>query len=193
VAHLNSKIHEVIVSTLNEDGTVHHAPMGISEVSNHFIIKPFKPSTTYDNLRRHAQCAISYTDDVRIFAGAVTGRRQWTTANCSRIECEYIEGALAHSELEVVDVEDDDVRACFKAAIIAETTHAPFRGFNRAQAAVIEAAVLVSRLNMLPAEKIKQEVNYHTIAIEKTAGDREAQAWGWLMNKIKQAGIELDD
>ncbi|MCG8378302.1 MAG: DUF447 family protein, partial [Proteobacteria bacterium] len=62
----------------------------------------------------------------------------------------------------------------------------PFKGFNRAQAAVLEAAILVSRLDMLPDEKIDQEIKYLTIAIEKTAGKNEKIAWGWLMEKIKQ-------
>jgi len=47
---------------------------------------------------------------------------------------------------------------------------AHFSGFNRAQAAVIEAAILVSRLNMLPQEKIDAEMAYLRIAVEKTAG-----------------------
>jgi uncharacterized protein len=63
-------------------------------------------------------------------------------------------------------------------------SHAPFLGFNRAQAAVIEAAILVSRLDMLPREKVEQEIAYLEIAIAKTAGDAEREAWGWLMERV---------
>jgi hypothetical protein len=38
---------------------------------------------------------------------------------------------------------------------------------------------------MLPAEKIDEEIRYLTIAISKTAGERELEAWGWLMEKIE--------
>jgi len=193
VAQLNGKIHEVIVTTLSSEGRPHSAPMGISEVNGYFIIKPFKPSATYDNLKQHRQCTINYTDDVRVFAGALTGRRDWTTLPCQQIEGHYLSDALAHAELEIVAFDDSDSRAVFKAAVICEVNHSPFRGFNRAQSAVIEAAVLVSRLTMLPAEKIQQEIAYLTIAIEKTAGPRELEAWGWLRAKIKDAGIELTD
>ena len=48
--------------------------------------------------------------------------------------------------------------------------HAPFRGFNRAQAACVEAPILVSRLPMLPRGKIDREMAYLEIAIGKTAG-----------------------
>ena len=50
VAQLESKIHEVIVTTLSKDGSAHSAPMGISEVGGHFLIQPFKPSATYEIL-----------------------------------------------------------------------------------------------------------------------------------------------
>jgi len=188
---LNSKIHEVIVTTSNPDGSPHSAPMGISEVSGHFIIQPFKPSATYNNLKQHRQCVINYTDDVRVFAGALTGHRDWATLACQNIEAHYLSQALAHTELEIIAFADNDPRAIFTGKIVGEYNHAPFRGFNRAQSAVIDAAILVSRLSMLPAEKVQQEIAYLTIAIDKTEGDRELEAWGWLMAKIKQAGINI--
>ncbi|HEC60157.1 MAG TPA: DUF447 family protein [Methylophaga sp.] len=193
MALLDSKIHEVIVTTLSADGTTHSAPMGISEVNDHFIIKPFKPSTTYDNLKRHRQCSINYTDDVRVFAGSMTGHRNWSTLPCQQILGQYLSQALAHSELEIVEFDDASPRASFKGIVVYEQTHAPFRGFNRAQSAVIDAAILVSRLDMLPAEKIQQEIAYLTIAIDKTAGPKELEAWSWLMAKINDVGIQLND
>lgn len=191
MARLASKIHEVIVTTLTADGQPHHAPMGISEVNNHFVIKPFKPSSTYDNLKRSGQCCINYIDDVRVFAGALTGHRTWPSLSCDEIEGQYLAQALTHSECRIVNIDDADPRACFTAEVVSETNHRPFRGFNRAQSAVVEAAILVSRLQMLSAEKIRSEIAYLTIAIDKTAGEREWEAWGWLMAKIEEAGIEL--
>lgn len=188
---LQSKIHEVIIVTRDKDGKSHYAPMGISEVNDCFIIKPFKPSTTYDNLKNQPQCSINYIDDVRIFAGSLTGRRDWAMQPCHHVKADYLACALAHTELEIIKLDDADPRATFTAKIISEQSHAPFRGFNRAQSAVIDAAILVSRLKMLPEEKIKQEIQYLTIAIDKTAGERELEAWGWLMTKIKDAGIRL--
>lgn len=192
MARLTSRIHEVIVTTLDETGQPHSAPMGISEVNGYFLVKPFKPSSTYDNLKRHRQCTINYTDDVRVFAGSLTGRRDWPTLPCKRIEGAYLEQALSHTELALTRFDDDEPRACFYGEVREEVIHAPFRGFNRAQNAVVEAAILVSRLGMLSEQKIIEEINYLQIAIDKTAGEREWEAWGWLMAKIEQAGIKLD-
>lgn len=192
MARLDSKIHEVIVTSLSEDGTAHSAPMGISEVNGYFEIKPFKPSASYENLKRHRQCTINYTDDVRVFAGSLTGRRDWPTLPAQSIEGFYLSNALSHSELKLIEFEDGDPRTRFVGEVVDEVIHAPFRGFNRAQSAVIDAAILVSRLHMLPEQKIRQEIEYLSIAIEKTAGDKELEAWGWLMAKIDQAGIKLE-
>ncbi len=193
MARLISRIHEVIVATLSEDGKPHLAPMGISEVNGYFHIKPFKPSVTYDNLLRQGKCSINFVDDVRIFAGALTGHRDWPTSPCQKIEGEFVTDALAHIELDVVRLDDNEPRACFYGIVMCDVTHKPFRGFNRAQNAVIELAILVSRLDMLPEQKIRDEIAYLSIAIEKTAGEREIEAWGWLMERVEQSGIELNN
>ena len=68
--------------------------------------------------------------------------------------------------------------------IVRRVNHAPFLGFNRAQYAVLEAAILVSRLTMLSTEKINAELEYLTIGYQKAAGEREQEAWEWLMTEI---------
>ena len=92
--------------------------------------------------------------------------------------------ALAHVEIEVARWEDDEVRPRIWCRELARETHGAFAGFNRAQAAVIEAGILVSRLRRLPAEKIDREMDYLRIAVEKTAGPREREAWRWLEDWI---------
>ena len=39
---------------------------------------------------------------------------------------------------------------------------------------------------MLPWQKIQSEIEYLTIAVEKTAGPQEQQAWEWLMEAVTQ-------
>jgi hypothetical protein len=66
-----------------------------------------------------------------------------------------------------------------------EAAHSLFRGFNRAQAAVIEGAILVSRLHLLPFEKIETEMAYLSVAVQKTAGPAEQEAWSWLIERVE--------
>jgi len=179
-------ILETIITTLNADNSVHIAPMGIRQVEDLIVISPYKPSTTLDNLKRNKQAIVNLTDDVRIFAGCLTGRYQWPTVPATVITGQRLENTLSHMELSVKNVEEDKLRPRFFCEITHQGIHKPFRGFNRAQAAVLEAAILVSRLHMLPVEKIDTEIKYLEIAIEKTAGTAENEAWGWLMDRITE-------
>jgi len=179
-------IRESIVTTRNADGTAHIAPMGIHELDEGLLIAPFKPSRTLVNLERDRAAAINYTDDVRIYAGCVTGRYSWPVQDADIIPAPRLQACLAHSEVEVARVEHDEQRPRYYCRVVHEANHAPFHGFNRAQNAVIETAILVTRLGMLPAEKIDREIDYLRIAIDKTAGPREQEAWGWLMATIDE-------
>ena len=184
-------IYETIITTSTAEGQAHIAPFGIRERDGLVMIAPFRPSTSLDNLLRSRCAVVNLTDDVRVFAGALTGRRDWPVRRAEQIDGYVLESALAHRELELIEVREDALRPELTFRVVFEAMHAPFRGFNRAQAAVLEAAVLVSRLHMLPLEKIEAEVNYLRIAVEKTAGENEWQAWGWLMERIDNYKAEL--
>jgi hypothetical protein len=177
-------IRETIVTTQNLDGRVHIAPLGLIVEGEHLIIAPFRPSQTLENLRANPHAVANYTDDVQIFAGCLTGRKDWPVHPATRVPGAVLNAALAHAELKVETVTEDDLRPRFRCKVVHEAVHAPFHGFNRAQAAVVEAAILVSRLHMLPADKVEREIGYLQIAIDKTAGPRERQAWEWLMQRI---------
>ncbi len=178
-------IFETIVTSTNADGSPHIAPFGIREQDGMVLIAPFKPSASLDNLLRDRCAVINLTDDVRLFAGALSGHRTWPVVPAACVAGWRVQGALAHRELILVEVVEDEVRPHLWFKVVHEEMHAPFRGFNRAQAAVVELAVLVSRLHMLPMEKIDAELGYLQIAMEKTAGEHEWQAWGWLMENIE--------
>lgn len=178
-------IRECIVTTLSEEGKVHIAPLGLIAEEGGWIVAPFRPSTTLDNLTVTPYAVANFTDDVLIFAGCLVGRRDWPTRPSTHVPGAVLEGALAHAELAVAHVEEDAQRPRFHCRVVHEASHGPFKGFNRAQGAVIEAAILASRLHMLPREKIERELGYLQIAVEKTAGPREHEAWRMLVEKIE--------
>src|SRR3979490_2847907 len=69
-------IRETIVTTVSAAGLVHIAPLGIIADGEGWIIAPFRPSTTLDNLRAVPFAVANYTDDGRGFAGCLAGRRR---------------------------------------------------------------------------------------------------------------------
>ncbi|NOV28771.1 DUF447 domain-containing protein [Methylomonas sp. ZR1] len=179
-------IQETLVTTINLQGDTHIAPMGVHVEQDQYIILPFRPSTTLDNLLVNKTAVINYCDDVRIFAGCLTGRRDWPLLPAQQVAGYYLADTLAHTELQLVRIEDDDTRPKLFCRAVHTVNHKPFQGFNRAQYSVLEAAILISRLDRLPGEKIQAELDYLRIGLDKTAGERERQAWDWLMAAIEQ-------
>jgi hypothetical protein len=168
--------------------------MGIRRQGERILVAPFRPSRTLDNLIETGSAVVSVTDDVRVFAGCLTGRRDWPLAPSQRIAAPRLADCLAHWELELGEIREDPVRPQLLCRAVFEATHGPSLGFNRAQAAVLELAILVSRLDRLPGDKVAREIEYLGIAIEKTAGARELEAWGWLMERIaaQEAGASAE-
>mgnify|MGYP001203231665 FL=1 len=179
-------IKEAIVVTTNNKGKAHVAPMGIKCYGKQLIISPFIPSKTFNNLRENPFAVINYIDDVRVFAKCLINNERHKINPTKRIKGYYLQNALTYLEVKVINFKANSIRPIFKCRILKQTILKPFNGFNRAQAAVIEASILFSRLNILPFKKIQKEINYLQIAIDKTAGTREKLAWNLLMKKIKE-------
>lgn len=178
-------ILETVVATTNRDGSHHIAPYGLIQDGMEWILAPFRPSPAIENLERVPYAVASSPCDLRVIAGAVTGRRQWLTEPAEKVPGVRLLDAFGHLELEVVAVKDDITRPRFHCRVIHAASHRSFIGYNRAQAAIIEAAILVTRLHMLPKEKVEAEMTYLAIAVSKTAGMAEAEAWEWLTEKTR--------
>ena len=184
---MNEQIFETVVTTCSPAGVVHIAPMGVRYAGEHVVLKPFRPSTTLDNILASRTAVLNLLTDVRVFAGCITGRRAFPTveaglpgeARAVRLAC-----ALEHVVLGLERVDEDAQRPTLRLARRRSERHAAFAGFNRAQAAVVEGAILASRLHLLPAAKIDSEMAYLQIAIDKTAGPAEREAWDWLQQAV---------
>lgn len=178
-------IYEIVVTTVDRQDNVHVAPMAIRFEDGFTVIAPSKPSQTLANIEATGVAVANTTDDVRVFAGCVTGRTEWPVFPASMVKGYALDAAVSHSELKVVKQADDALRPRIYMIEVSNSVSRPFRGFNRAQAAVIEGAILVGQLHVLPAEKIDSEMAYLSIALEKTAGSKEREAWQWLLDEIE--------
>lgn len=187
-------IYETIITTTDVHGEVHIAPFGIQWQAGMVLISPYRPSTTLQNIVDTGRAVLNLTDDVRVFAAAVAKRARFATLPVMDGLAVRLQDALVHHGLNLHHMEDDIVRPTLWMEVQESVQHGMFMGFNRAQAAVIELAVLSSRLHLIPMEKIQQEMQYLRIAIDKTAGPRELEAWQWLEDLIQnyqaqQAGL----
>jgi uncharacterized protein len=187
-------IFETIITSVDLAGKPHMTPFGVKYEGKgedvHIVISPYKPSTTLDNILATKCATMNLTDDVRVFAGAVCKNDYLPALQPSIHGAPRLADCLSHVELELLEVRDDATRPQLVMKKIAEFNHKPFAGFNRAQAAVIELAVLVSRLHMIPKDKVLSEKTYLQIAIDKTAGEREKLAWDWLIEEIENFYVD---
>ncbi len=181
-------IIETIITTVSATDEAHIAPFGVRfegvKENTRIIIAPYKPSTTLHNILVTNMAVMNVTDDVRLFAGALTGHSDWLLLPVHDDKGYRLANCLAHTVLVLDDVREDTERPQLVMRVIESEHHQPFVGFNRAQAAVVELCILASRLRMLPKEKVTTEMAYLQIAIDKTAGERELEAWAWLSQKI---------
>ena len=192
---MNEQIFETVVTTCSPAGVVHVAPMGVRYVGDAVVLKPFRPSTTLDNILASGMAVLNLVTDVRVFAGCVTGRRGWPTVDvhlAGEPRAVRLAAALEHVVLRLEGRDDDAQRPTLRLARLRGERHASWPGFNRAQAAVIEGAVLVSRLHLLPRAKIESEMAYLQIAIDKTAAPAEHEAWGWLQEAVARAAAAVE-
>jgi len=183
-------IRETIVITTNANGEPHIAPLGLIAEGEGWIIAPFWPSATLDNLRVFPHAVANLTDDARVFAGCLTGRRDWPLLPTREGRPPRLAQTLAHWELEVAETREDAQRPRFLCRVAHRKAHAPFGGFNRAFAAIVEAAVLASRLDFLPRAEIEAEFARLKMIVGKTAGPDEAEAFGWLEAKVAAHGAK---
>ncbi|MEO5734631.1 MAG: DUF447 domain-containing protein [Rubrivivax sp.] len=183
---MNDQIFETVITTVSAAGVPHVAPMGVRYEAGFVLLLPFKPSTTLENIVVSGHAVLNTVVDSRIFAGCVTGRRDWPMLPAEKIAGVRLQAGLGHLELQLAAHVDDSQRPRLRMARVHEVQHAPFIGLNRAQAAVLEAAVLVSRLRMLPPSKVASEMAYLQIAVDKTAGAAEHEAFGWLMEAVQR-------
>jgi len=184
-------ILEAIVTTLNEDRSVNISPMGptVSEDLSQFELRPFPSSKTFANLKRSRVGVMHITDDVELFAraaiGELTSLPELVPAN--RVDGLAIADVCRWIEFEVTSIDETGQRM----SLICNSVHAhrqrDFFGFNRAKHAVLEAAILATRIGLLPAEEIADQFSRLAIIVDKTGGAAEHRAFDLLAAYLKKS------
>ncbi|MEX0794065.1 MAG: DUF447 domain-containing protein [Pirellulaceae bacterium] len=186
----HERVLEGLVTTENEDGSVNLAPMGpvTDDCQTHFLLKPFQTSTTYANLKRTGKAAFHVTDDVAMLAAAAIGRLSACDVPEMRTEQGYhiVGTACRWYGLEVVDQVIDTERAQFACSVVAIGTLREYFGLNRAKHAVLEAAILATRIRLLPPAEIEEQLSRLRPWVEKTGALVEHQAFEMLTRYVRE-------
>jgi hypothetical protein len=152
------------------------------------LLKPFRTSKTYGNLKHSDVGVLHITDDVELFAQAAVGRLSPLPPliPATTINGVIIANACRWYAFRVASLDDSTERTAIVAAVVDQGTIREFFGFNRAKHAVIEAAILATRLSLLSAEHIHSEFDRLAVIVSKTAGHQEQRAFAFLTNYIEE-------
>ena len=197
-------ILESIVTSADSSGTVNIAPMGpeVDEADapnwTRFVLKPFNTSTTYKNLSATGKAVVHITDDTSLFARAAIA-----TIGHQEVVQKYVRPLTLSSSwalidchrwfaVEVESVAEEGPRAKFDCRVVQSEIVRPFFGFNRAKHAVIEAAILATRVHLIPAESLIQQLAYLRPLIDKTGGQAERDAFEMLQKTINERIAQND-
>lgn len=182
-------ILEGLVTTVTADGSLHLAAMG-PEVSNpaaidRLILKPFAGSRTAELLATHPEGVFHLTDDVLLLAQAVTGTLSVPpdARPAKLVRGWVLEGVCEAFEFRINEADRSAQRARLEAVVVQSHHGRPFRGFNRAAHAVVEAAIFFSRLHLLGPAEVSRQFESLRPLIEKTGGPREHDAFSLLVHQ----------
>jgi len=183
-------ILEGIVTTLNDDRSVNVAPMGpvVDESMATLHLRPFQTSLTYHNLKHRRQGVFHVVDNVLLLAEAAVHRFENPPAT---FKAEVVDGAVLQAacrwyEFHVDRLDDSAERTDIWATVVHTGRLRDVFGFNRAKHAVLEAAILATRVHILPADEIRRKFEELKAPVEKTAGPREQAAFELLCDYVAE-------
>ena len=180
---------------MNEDKSANISPMGciVDPEINTLVLRPYKTTRTYHNLKRHGIGVLHVTDDVELLARAAVGRLDpppkmvvhrdtgaTILANC----CRWF-------AFKTINIFDDSERTTIECEVTHQGRIRDFFGFNRAKHAVVEAAILATRIQILKPEEIRKELARLESPLNKTAGEQERRAFDFLRSYIEEALLQL--
>jgi uncharacterized protein len=184
-------ILEGLITTLDHDGSPHLAPMGprVNGDFTRFVLRPFPTSNTYRNLLRHPQGVLHVTDDALLLAKAAIGAVDVfpPVRAAKRVKGFVLSDSCRHFEFIVKSVDASSERVSIEAEVIHSGRTRDFFGFNRAKHAVLEAAILATRLHLLPLADVAVEFAKLCVIVGKTGGPAEHAAMDLLDAKLREA------
>jgi hypothetical protein len=182
-------ILEGIVTTLNADGSVNISPMGplVDAAMTRLVLKPYQTSTTYQNLKRRGEGVFHVTDDAEMLARAAVGTLDplLPMQAAAAVEGRILSGACRWYAFRVAALDDRSERTEIVCDVVDSGTLREFFGFNRGKHAVVEAAILATRTEFLPAVEILSQFERLRPLVEKTGGPAERRAFEFLSEYVQ--------
>ncbi|MBL8829680.1 MAG: DUF447 family protein [Planctomycetaceae bacterium] len=189
-------ILEGILTTTNVDSSVNIAPMGpiVDESMSRLLLRPFQTSLTFANLRRTGQGVFHVVDRVDLLARAALGPVDPLPpmSRANTVDGWILSDACRWYAVQVEHLDDSRPRAEMDCRVVESGKLRDFFGFNRARHAVLEAAILATRVNLLPLPQILAELAKLRVIVDKTGDAEEQAAFEFVERHVQNAAPRLD-
>ncbi len=103
-----------------------------------------------------------------------------------RVRGFVLAGSCRWCEFRVTTLDDSQERVRIEAEVVHTGRLRDFFGFNRAKHAVVEAAILATRIAFLPAQQVAAEFDRLAVLVQKTGGPDEHAAFALLQEYVAQ-------
>lgn len=183
-------IIESIVSTLDQENRVNFAPMGVLWGEETLVIKPYKDTTTYRNLVSTGQAVVNITDNVLIFVKSALSDVPLAHFPAPHVRGVVLEEACYYYEVVVEKINAVPERAEVLCQVVGQGRLRDFLGFNRGKNAVLEAAILATRLHLYGQQKVLTAFQQYNEIIAKTGGEQEKEAMQYLVDYVRRWPFE---
>jgi hypothetical protein len=182
-------IIETIVTTLDANGAVNIAPMGVEWTGGDDppVLKPFLETSTYRNVVATGAAVVNLVDDVRVFARAAISNPSYPVVPASVVRGVVLEAACSWRELQVRSIDSTPPRSRIETEVVHRGFRREFIGFNRARHSVLETAIYATRVHMLARDFLEAELARLQVIVDKTAGPAEHEAMALLADYIRSA------
>jgi hypothetical protein len=183
-------IIETILSTLDETGKPNFAPMGLIWGEESMTVRPFRNTRTCRNLLSSGYGVANLTDDVLAFVQCGLYQAELPHFQAKVVPGVVFQRTCLWLEMAVVSRGGGDDRAELRCRVLHEGRQRDFWGFCRARNAIIEAAILATRLALYDHKTVIERMLWYREIVDKTGGETERRAFQLIQDYIKKRGID---
>lgn len=181
-------IVEGIITTADRDRRPHVAAMGAAtdDEFRKLTLRPFASSETHQNLTEHGAGVFHLTDDIELLARAAIHRlnRIPEFIKASTIDGWVLPGCCRAFEFRITAWEHGEGRSSLECIVTKDHRLRDFVGFHRARHAILELAILATRLHLVSYQEVIEASRRWFPLVEKTGGLAEHRTWQLLQEYI---------
>ncbi|MAT69746.1 MAG: hypothetical protein CMJ58_09500 [Planctomycetaceae bacterium] len=185
------RVWEGVVTTRNVDGTVNVAAMGpiAGPKFDRLLLRPFATSDTHANLLRDGCGVFHLVDDVELLVRAALDR--WDgepeLAPVPEFAAPRLAACTRWFAFEVKWFAEASPRSTALGRVVSHGLGKDEPGgLNRAKSAVVEAAILATRVHLLDAAELRETLDQLAIIVEKTGAAAELRALELVLRYVGQ-------